>query len=91
MPTSAMLVPAGKVTVATCPGLSFGVSGFASAEFRRQTVDSVANEDGCVQLSVYSFAPGKLTVEGHTPCKVDPDCPEGEICDVLIETCITPP
>ena len=71
--------------------LSFGVSGFASAEFRRQTVDSVSNEDGCVQLSVYSFAPGKLTVEGHTPCKVDPDCPDGEICDVLIETCITPP
>ncbi|MEC9071454.1 MAG: hypothetical protein VX938_03705 [Myxococcota bacterium] len=71
--------------------LGFGVSGFASADFRRQTVDSAEVAAGCVQMSVYSFAPGKLTVEGHTPCKFDPDCPEGEVCDVLIETCIPVP
>jgi len=71
--------------------LGFGVSGFASADFRRQTVDSISNDAGCVQLSVYSFAPGKLSVQGHTPCKFDPDCPDGEVCDQLIETCVAAP
>lgn len=68
--------------------LSMGVSGFATAHFYRRTVDSIEITPGCVQLTVSSYVYGKLEVEGHTACNVDPDCPEGEICEVAINTCI---
>jgi len=69
--------------------LGYGVSGFATADFRRTTTDSLQLADtGCVQLSVESLKLGKLTVAGHVPCKFDPDCPEGYICNVPIETCV---
>ena len=68
--------------------LSYGVSGFATADFRRSTVDSLQLGDvGCVQLSVESLKLGKLTVAGHTPCKTPLDCPEGYECNFPIETC----
>lgn len=69
--------------------LGYGVSGFATADFRRTTTDSLQLDDvGCVQLSVESLKLGKLTVAGHVPCKFDPDCPEGYECNVAIETCV---
>jgi hypothetical protein len=69
--------------------LGYGVSGFATADFRRATVDSLQLGDtGCVQLSVESLMLGKLTVAGHVPCKSDSECPDGYICNVPIETCV---
>lgn len=70
--------------------LEFGVSGFATLDIYRRTVDSVTLAPGCVEATVFSFAPGKLTVEGHVPCFSDKDCPEGESCNVPINTCVTP-
>jgi len=69
--------------------LSYGISGFATADFRRHTVDSLQLGDtGCVQLSVESLMLGKLTVAGHTPCKTPMDCPDGYECSFAIETCV---
>lgn len=68
--------------------LDFGVSGFATLRFRRATVDSLTHTLGCIQLSVESLILGKLQVAGHTPCKFDPDCPEGQVCETAIETCV---
>jgi hypothetical protein len=65
-----------------------GVSGFATAHFYRRTVDSVTLDPGCIQLTVSSYVYGKLEVDGHTACKVDPDCPEGEVCEISINTCV---
>ena len=28
-----------------------------------------------------------IEVVGHTPCKSDSDCPDGETCTLAIETC----
>ena len=68
--------------------LSMGVSGFATAHFYRRTVDSVILDAGCVQLNVSSYVYGKLEVDGHTACNLDPDCPEGEVCEISINTCV---
>ncbi len=68
--------------------LDFGVSGFATLRFRRATVDSLEHPLGCIQLSVESLILGKLHVAGHTPCKFDPDCPDGQVCDTPVETCV---
>ena len=68
--------------------LSMGVSGFATAHFYRRTVDSVMLDAGCVQLNVSSYVYGKLEVAGHTACNIDPDCPEGEVCEISINTCV---
>jgi hypothetical protein len=65
-----------------------GVSGFATAHLYRRTVDSTTLSVGCVQLTVSSYVYGKLQVTGHTACNVPPDCPEGETCDVAIQTCV---
>ena len=70
--------------------LEFGVSGFATLDLYRRTVDSVELAPGCVEATVFSFAPGKLTVDGHVPCFADKDCPEGETCNVPINTCVAP-
>jgi hypothetical protein len=68
--------------------LAMGVSGFATAHFYRRTVDSAQLDAGCVQLTVSSYVYGKLEVEGHSACNSDPDCPDGEVCDIAINTCV---
>lgn len=68
--------------------LEYGVSGFATFDMYRQTVDSIWQGENCIQLRTHSFAPGKVLVEGHVPCFVDQDCPEGEVCKVIINTCV---
>lgn len=70
--------------------LEFGVSGFATLDVYRRTVDSVELAPGCVEAIVLSFAPGKLQVDGHVPCFSDKDCPDGEKCNVPINTCFIP-
>ena len=68
--------------------LEYGVSGFATFDIYRRTVDSVWLGDSCVELRTLSFSPGKVLVEGHVPCFGDNDCPEGETCKVAINTCV---
>jgi len=68
--------------------LNYGVSGFATGTARRQTVDSLAIETGCVEMSVYHHVAAQLSVSGHTPCYSDNDCPDGQVCDVPINTCV---
>lgn len=68
--------------------LDNGVSGFPSADFYFETVDSVVIEPGCVDFVVRSHAQVVVFVEGHTPCNVTPDCPDGQTCDVMTQTCV---
>jgi hypothetical protein len=68
--------------------LSYGVSGFATADLYRRDVDTVNLPAGCVDLQVLSHVQGMLSVEGHTACFNDLDCPEGEICQFAIQTCV---
>jgi hypothetical protein len=82
--TGAATVPAELVTAL----LDFGVSGFASFDLYRRTVDSVTLAPGCVELRVFSYAQGKLVVAGHTACTKDGDCPSGQTCDLALNTCV---
>jgi hypothetical protein len=68
--------------------LEFGVSGFPSADYYLQTVDSVDIRPGCVEFVSRSHRQTALTVDGHTPCDAPADCPEGEMCDLMIQTCV---
>ena len=47
--------------------LDYGVSGFASANIYRETVDSELTEQGCVELRVLSQEKPQLSVAGHSP------------------------
>jgi hypothetical protein len=68
--------------------LNSGVSGYPSGTVTRQTVDSLFTTDGCVELIVGTPISTTVEVEGHTPCNNDLDCPEGQVCEVLIQTCV---
>lgn len=68
--------------------LDNGVSGFPSADFHFETVDSVDIEPGCVDFVVRSHARVMVRVEGHTPCNVTAQCPEGQTCDMMLQTCV---
>ncbi len=67
--------------------VDFGISGFPSAQFYRQTVDSLDVGAGCVDFTVRSHRETLLAVEGHTPCNKPADCPDGQVCDIMIQTC----
>lgn len=86
-------VPAdqGTLTISgdlTTQFLDNGISGFPSADFHFETVDSMEIELGCVDLVVRSHDQVQVFVQGHTPCNIDPDCPEGQTCDVMNQTCV---
>lgn len=66
----------------------YGVSGFATGLLRRRTADSVTTSMGCVDLVVSSDVVPEVTVDGHWPCFVDRDCPDGYTCDEPLNTCI---
>lgn len=68
--------------------LSLGVSGFAVGELRRRSIDSVSIQPGCVELSLFDGFKPIPVVGGHTACNSDADCPEGQKCNVMINTCI---
>ena len=70
--------------------LSAGVSGFATFQMWRRSVDSIQLEPGCVELRVESYINRQLTVAGHTACQSDADCEGGQICNVPINTCVDP-
>lgn len=67
--------------------VDFGISGFPSAQFYRQTADSLMVGAGCVDFTVRSHRETLLAVEGHTPCNKPADCPDGQMCDIMIQTC----
>lgn len=76
--------------------LTSGISGFPTFHMYRQRVDSVTvisgpgadAISGCVELRVRSFLQRQLAVAGHTPCKNAQDCPMGQVCDTVVETCV---
>jgi hypothetical protein len=68
--------------------LEYGVSGFATFDIYRRTIDSTWMDDRCVELRTFSFTAGKVIVDGHVPCFSDADCPDGETCKVEINTCV---
>lgn len=70
--------------------LDNGISGFPSADFHFETVDSVDIEPGCVDFVVRSHEQVAVWIEGHTPCNVTEQCPDGQICDVMTQTCVSP-
>lgn len=67
--------------------LTSGVSGFPSANLYRQTVDSTNGPTGCVEFRIRARTSTEVAVEGHTACNTDDDCPRGQTCNILIQTC----
>lgn len=68
--------------------LEHGISGFPSADFYFETVDSMDIEPGCVDFAVRSHDQIMVFITGHTPCNSTPDCPKGQTCDVMNQTCV---
>ncbi len=64
-----------------------GVTGFPLASIRRQTADSTTVGTGCVDLVLSHDVDIDVTVEGHTPCTSNADCPPGHPCNLAIQTC----
>jgi len=81
--TGSLVVPAEFIA----EFVQFGVTGYPSVAYFRETVDSVEIEPGCVEFGVRAHQDGMLTVIGHTPCNIPEDCPEGTTCNVAIQTC----
>jgi hypothetical protein len=81
--TGSLVVPAAFIA----EFVQFGVTGFPSVSYFRETVDSLEIAPGCVEFAVRSRQDGMLTVIGHTPCNGPMDCPEGTVCNVAIQTC----
>lgn len=69
--------------------LNAGISGFPTGHAYRRTVDSMQLDPvGCVEFQVRSHRSVQLEVTGHTPCTGDPDCPDGQSCDLVNQTCV---
>lgn len=64
-----------------------GTSGFPSAHFYRQTIDSTQAPPGCVELRIRAHAEATVEVEGHIACNGPADCPPGMVCNLPIQTC----
>lgn len=67
--------------------LDFGVTGFPNGRASRRTVDSDSVSDGCMEFVVERVFELDVRVVGHTPCKKPDDCPSGQTCNLLVETC----
>lgn len=81
--TGAAVLPEGLVSGL----LASGVSGYPQLQVSRETEDHVLVGDSCADLVVRHRVSGELVVDGHTPCNDDSDCPDGQTCDLLLETC----
>ena len=66
---------------------AFGVSGYPSANLARRTVDSAPLGEGCIDLALGHEVLVDVTVGGHTPCGSTADCPDGQECNLAIQTC----
>lgn len=70
--------------------ISSGVTGFPRATMTRETADSVQQDDGCVEFLVQSDRSiENINIDGHTPCLVNQDCPEGDTCNLMLNTCVS--
>ncbi len=67
--------------------IGLGVSGFPSGTARRRTVDRAEVAGGCMDFEVAAPRSVRVDVAGYTPCLVDEDCPEGQGCDAVFQTC----
>jgi hypothetical protein len=68
--------------------LGAGITGYPSGKIQRRTADKVQLGAGCADFIVdYTWATDSVTVAGHTPCKGNDDCPDGQTCDLANETC----
>lgn len=65
-----------------------GISGFPSMAIARRSIDSVTTADGCVEFEVSSQRIIALEIDGHTACLSDDDCPDDQVCDQALETCV---
>lgn len=68
--------------------LAYPISGYPVADYALHTTDSVDIAFGCVEFEVRSHVQTPLTIDGHTPCDGDADCPMGQTCDVANQTCV---
>ena len=79
---------AGEVSEGLIDGLlDAGVTGWPNGTLTRFTADSVEG-DSCVDLLVTRPVLATVTVSGHTPCDSFDDCPAGQFCDLVLETCL---
>lgn len=67
--------------------LDAGVTGFPAATITRRTADRAPAGAGCLDFVVTSPRVVPLSVEGHTPCVTDNECPDGQTCDEELQTC----
>lgn len=67
---------------------NLGVSGFPNGGLSRQTLDSLAISDGCIDFKVATPTRATVRVSGHIPCNNQDDCPSGLTCDTAQQTCI---
>lgn len=81
--TGSLTIPAALISQL----IGFGISGFPSVQYYRQTVDSVELPPGCVEFAVRSHRQTLLSVAGHIPCDSQGDCPDGQVCDLPVQTC----
>jgi len=65
-----------------------GISGFPNSSLSRHTLDAMDVDGGCVDLDVASRRKVTITVDGHVPCMLDPQCPDGEVCNMMTQTCV---
>lgn len=68
--------------------LDAGVTGWPNGMLTRRTADQAAYGAGCVELLVTRPVLATVTVSGHTPCDSFDDCPPGQFCDLVLETCL---
>ena len=68
--------------------LESGTSGFPMGHAYRRTADSQQAGEGCVEFQVFSHIGVDVEVAGHTPCTSDADCPDGQTCDLMLQTCV---
>ncbi|MBL4688766.1 MAG: hypothetical protein JKY37_29525 [Nannocystaceae bacterium] len=65
-----------------------GISGFPNATLSRRTVDSTDVSGGCIDFVVASRRKPEITVQGHTACLAPTQCPDGQTCNIEIQTCV---
>ena len=82
--TGSLTIPASMVNEL----IARGVSGFPAAYVYRRSMDHIDTELGCVEMEVSVQHEPFLTVDGHTPCFSDGDCPDGQHCHLPTQTCV---
>lgn len=67
--------------------LEAGVTGYPNGRLSRHSLDRASTDAGCVDLAVSEELLPVVSVEGHTPCDSHDDCPRGQLCNFVLETC----